>query len=216
MIGWSATQDAPGRFRLTGRGGFELGALALPPPAALARAAALLSRAFPTRITRNLAGRRWGKLALNCAISTLGAVSGLSFGALAQREDARTLCLRCIAEVVAVARKKGVRLAPVAGLRAGWLADPGRAPSPLLRPLRHALFRLAARQRPDQRSGMLERLLSGRTSGQIDDLNGAVVAQAALLGLATRLNQALVELVHAIERGEAEIGVAQLERLAKL
>ena len=214
VIGWSATQDQPGRYRLTGQGGFKLGAVVSPPPPSLPRARELLARAFPTSITENLQGARWGKLALNCAISTLGAVSGLSFGELARRGDARTLALRCIAEVVAVARAKGVRLAPISGLRAGWLADDGRRPSPLLRPLRHALFRLAARQRPGQRSGMLERLLAGRTSGQIDDLNGAVVAQAVSVGLEAPLNRALLELVHAIERGEEKIGTAQLERLA--
>ena len=213
VIGWSATQDEPGRYRVTGRGGFELGALGSPAPPSLARAQALLARAFPTSRIDDLQSARWGKLALNCAISTLGAVSGLSFGGLARRRDARVLALRCIGEVVAVARAKGVRPAPVSGLRAQWLADDGRRPSPILRPLRHALFRLAASQRPRQRSGMLGRLLAGRTSGQIDDLNGAVVAQAAALGMEAPLNRALLDLVHAIERGEERIAPEQLERL---
>ncbi|HXN81895.1 MAG TPA: ketopantoate reductase C-terminal domain-containing protein, partial [Myxococcales bacterium] len=90
----------------------------------------------------------------------------------------------------------------------------GRAPKALLlRPLRRALVFLASRARPRQRSGMLERLLAGRTSGQVDDLNGAVVAAARARGLLVPLNEKLLALVHAIERGEERIGPHQLERL---
>ena len=212
VIGWSATVDAPGRYRLTGKGGFRLGAFAPEGAAQLDKCKTVLARAFPVEATQNLAGARWGKLALNCAISTLGAVSGLSFGALARSPLARRLALRCIGEVVAVAKASGVRLEPSSGLRAEWLDGLSR---PLFNPLRGLLFRLAASQRPTQRSGMLERLLAGRTSGQIDDLNGAVVRVAERVGLsgAVPVNRALLGLVHAIERGEEKIGVGLLERI---
>jgi 2-dehydropantoate 2-reductase len=210
VIGWSASVDAPGRYRITGKGAFCLGAFAPEGAAQLERCQALLARAFPTSITKNLAGARWGKLALNCAISTLGAVSGLSFGELAQRPLARRLALRCIGEVVAVAHASGVALEPSSGLRAEWLDGLSR---PWLNPLRGLLFRLAAAQRPAQRSGMLERLLAGRTSGQIDDLNGAVVRIAAQVGVAVPVNRALLDRVHAIERGEVEIGPENLAGL---
>ena len=60
---------------------------------------------------------------------------------------------------------------------------------------------------------MLVRLLQGRTAGQVDDLNGAVVAAGRERSVATPLNERLCALVHAIERGEERIGIAQLERL---
>ena len=209
VIGWSSTVDRPGHYRITGKGAFCLGAFKPEGEAQLEKCRALLARAFPVKLTRNLVGARWGKLALNCAISTLGAVSGLSFGELAQRPLARRLALRCIGEVVAVAHASFVELEPSSGLRAEWLDGLSR---PWLNPLRGLLFRLAAAQRPTQRSGMLERLLAGRTSGQIDDLNGAVVRIAERLGVAVPVNRALLELVHAIERGEVKIGP---ENLAK-
>ena len=224
VIGWSATALEPGRIAITGRGGFLLGAAGpsegeQPSKAArslsvrrLAVASAVLERAFPVRVTANLQGARWSKLALNCAISTLGAVLGLSFGELALRPVARTLALRVIGEVVSVARAAGVRLTRVSGLHPAWLA--ARAgPDPFL-PLRHALFVIASRARPRQRSGMLERLLAGRTSGQIDDLNGAVVRAARPLEVPVPLNEQLVALVHAIERGDEELGAHHLTPLA--
>jgi 2-dehydropantoate 2-reductase len=218
MIGWSATSTGEGLITITGRGGFVLGAHdpRSVPHAQLEQTRELLARAFPTRLTDNLIGARFAKLALNCAISTLGAVSGLSFGELAQRKVARTLALRCIAEVVQIAAARSVRMGKVSGLDPRWLADFGRADlhSLLTRPLRHALFLLAASQRPHQRSGMLERLRAGRTSGQAEELNGAVVEQARLAGLTAPLNAALLARVHAIERSEATIAPEALELLA--
>lgn len=224
VINWSASALEPGRVAITGRGGFLLGAAgpsagAHPSQAAralsarrIALAKEVLGRAFPVRVTPNLAGARWSKLALNCAISTLGAVSGLSFGELGLRGDARVLALRAIGEVVSVARAARVRLSRVSGLHPAWLAARS-GPDPLL-PLRHALFLVASRARPRQRSGMLERLLAGRTSGQIDDLNGAVVRAARPLGVPVPLNERLLALVHRIERGQEKVGPHQLARLA--
>jgi 2-dehydropantoate 2-reductase len=178
----------------------------------LRRLRAVLGRAFPVRVTANLQGARWSKLALNCAISTLGAISGFSFGELALRRDARTLVLRAIGEVVSVARAAQVRLALISGLHPSWLA--ARAEPDGFLPLRHVLLLLASRARPHQRSGMLVRLLAGRTSGQIDDLNGAVVRAARPLGVPVPLNERLLALVHAIERREEQLGPHQLTRLA--
>lgn len=222
VIGWSATSEGPGRTRVTGRGGFALGGFAPGEPATrarLLRARAVLRRAFPTRVVAGLAAARWGKLALNCAISTLGAVSGLSFGELAARAEARALALRTIGECLDVAAALGIRPARLAGLDPAWLADrPSRAGALAARlalPARHLLFRAVALQRPGQRSGMLPRLLAGRTSGQIDDLNGAVVARARAAGVAAPLNQRLLDLVHAIEEGRAKVDPAHLDALGE-
>ena len=213
VIGWSASasfeQGKPGeprpRWWVTGGGKFTLGAFEGDGKRNLSGAAEVLGRAFPVRVTDNLAGARWSKLAMNCAMSTLGAVSGLDLGGLAARREARTLALRVVAEAVRVARARGVRLERIAGIDPAWLAGDGLLP--------HALVWLGARRRPRQRSGMLVRLLEGRTAGQVDDLNGAVAAAGREAGVPTPLNERLCALVHAIERGEEKLGPAQLGRL---
>jgi 2-dehydropantoate 2-reductase len=207
VIGWSASSDGYGEYVITGGGKFILGSV----DGAMGKvlpAKALLERAFPVRVTSNLRGARWTKLAFNCALSTLCAISGLDFGGLAARRDARRLALHIVGEAIAVAEKRGVRLEKVVGLDPRWFV-PGAMPAAI----QHALIWLAARRRPRQRSGMLQRLLAGRPAGQVDDLNGAVVDAARAERLAAPLNARLRDLVHAIERGEERIGPHQLEAL---
>src|SRR5437763_16723161 len=96
----------PGEYVVTGGGKFTLGG----DSHRLEHARLVLQHAFPVRVTHNLAGARWSKLAMNCAMSTLGAVSGFSLGELAARRSVRTLALGIVAEVVGVARARGVKL----------------------------------------------------------------------------------------------------------
>jgi 2-dehydropantoate 2-reductase len=190
VIGWSATKTAAGECLVTGKGKFTLGGES----PRLCDAALALSSVFPVRQTRNLAGARWSKLALNCALSTLGAISGLSLGEMAARPEVRDLALRVIAEVVEVAREKGVRLERVSGIRPDRLIA-------LQRPLQHAAVWLAVRGRTRQRTGMIALLQQGRPAG-VEDLNGLIDRP---------LNRRLVEMVREIERGKRKIDPRNLK-----
>ena len=205
VIGWSASASGRGQYKITGGGKFTLGAADAAGESRVSAVAALLERAFPVKRTTNLQGARWSKLAMNCALSTLGAVSGLDFGGLAANRDARELAVVAVREAVQVARAKQVHLERIAGLDPSWVIGGGL--------LAHLIIRLAARVRPRQRSGMLVRLLEGRPAGQVDDLNGAVVRAASEVGVGAPLNARLVELVHGIERGEERLGPHQLAAL---
>ncbi|HWE22597.1 MAG TPA: 2-dehydropantoate 2-reductase [Myxococcales bacterium] len=209
VIGWSASSEAYGEYVITGGGKFIVGAVDGSMDKVMS-VKPVLERAFPVRTTSNLRGARWTKLAFNCALSTLGAISGLDFGGLAARADARRLAIRIVGEAIAVAERRGVKLERVVGLDPRWFV-PGAKPALV----QHVLIWLAARRRPRQRSGMLQRLLAGRPAGQVDDLNGAVVKAAGEVGLKAPLNAQLRHLVHAIERGEEKIGPHQLERLER-
>src|SRR5207253_4032248 len=147
VIGWSATMTEPGEYVITGGGHFILGG----DSHRLEHARLVLQHAFPVRVTHNLAGARWSKLAMNCAMSTLGAITGFSLGELAARRYVRTLALRLVAEVVDAARARGVTLEAVAGVRPDWLV---RLPAPLA----HAAVLPAARRRPAAEAGMIARL----------------------------------------------------------
>lgn len=192
VIGWSATREGD-RFVVTGGGKFTLGGASR----RLGDAKRILERVFPVKLTKNLQGARWSKLALNCAMSTLGAVSGLSLGELVAQKHVRVLALAVLAEAVEVARSKQVKLERVAGFRPDLLVK-------LPAPMQHVLIRLAALRRPSQRSGMIARLEAGRPAG-VEDLNALVDRP---------LNRKLVELVHAIERKEKKIDPRNLLDLA--
>jgi 2-dehydropantoate 2-reductase len=189
VIGWSATKTGPSEYVVTGQGKFTLGGSS----PRLADAREVLVRTFPVRVTDNLAGARWSKLALNCALSTLGAISGLSLGELAARSHVRDLALRVIGEVVEVAREKGVRLERVSGIRPDELIA-------LPRPLQHAAIWLAVRGRTRQRTGMIELLRQGRPAG-VEDLNALIDRP---------LNRRLVAMVREIETGGRKIDAENL------
>ena len=191
-IGWSASALSPGKYVVTGQGKYTLGGKS----PRLHDAAAALSLAFPVRVTDNLPGARWSKLAMNCAMSTLGAVSGFSLGDLAAHRRTRGLALAVMREVSEVAHQRGVRLEPIAGIRPDLLT---RLPAPL----GHAVVWLVCAPRRGQRSGMIARLAAGRPAG-VEDLNALIDRP---------LNQALVALVKRIERGELKPDPRNLETL---
>jgi 2-dehydropantoate 2-reductase len=193
VIGWSASMIEPGEYLLTGRGSFTLGGNS----PRLEHARLALSQAFPVHVTHNLQGARWSKLAMNCAMSTLGAISGLSLGELAARRDVRTLALNIIAEVVAAAQERKIRMEPIAGIRPDLLI---RLPAPLA----HAAIWLAARRRPKQKTGLIALLREGRPAG-VEDLNALIDAP---------LNRALTKQVHDIERGQRQISSENLAELS--
>lgn len=193
VIGWSASKTGPGQYLVTGDGGFVVGG----DSPRRHEAAELLRLVFPVRETDNLAGARWSKLAMNCAMSTLGAVSGLSLGELAGRRAVRRLALGVMREVVAAAQARGVRLEPIAGLRPDLLVQS----FPLVG---HAAIWLAARKRPSQRTGMIARLREGRPAG-VEDLNALIDGP---------LNRALVAMVREIEAGTRRIAPDNLSQLS--
>jgi 2-dehydropantoate 2-reductase len=193
VIGWSGTMTEPGEYVLTGGGAFILGG----DSPRLEHARLVLSHAFPVHVTHNLQGARWSKLAMNCAMSTLGAITGYSLGELASRREIRSLALRIIREVVEAAQAHHVKLEPVAGISPDLLV---KVPAFLA----HITIWMAARMRPTQKSGMIARLQQGRPAG-VEDLNALIDAP---------LNRKLVQQVHEIESGTRQISPKNLAELS--
>ena len=83
VVGWGATMPEPGLYEKTAAGGFTLGY----PNGDLFGAdhddlVHALEAVGPVETTQNLCGKRWSKLAINCAISSLGTIGGDRLGAL--------------------------------------------------------------------------------------------------------------------------------------
>jgi 2-dehydropantoate 2-reductase len=170
----------------------------------------------PVALTSNLLGARWSKLALNCAISSLGTIGGDRLGPLSRIRRVRRLALEIMTEVVHVARKEQVRLEKVAGtVDLEWIAltdaERKKVGSPALTAKHALLLAIGVRYRR-MRSSMLAAIERGRTPA-IDFLNGEVVDRARLHGVATPVNERVVELIHAISRGEEQSSRALLDKL---
>jgi 2-dehydropantoate 2-reductase len=216
IVTWGAAMPAPAVVERTAKGRFTVGRLDGALDARVRTLAALLGCVQPTGVTRNLRGTRWSKLALNCAVSTLGTIAGARLGALLQHRGARRLALETMTEAVLVARRAGVRLEKVSGtIDLDWIAltDRERA-RPRARSLvaKHAvLFAVGLRYRR-MRSSMLAAMERGRMPA-VDYLNGEVVRHAELFGMRAPRNALLQETVWAIARGEKRAGLPLLEEV---
>jgi 2-dehydropantoate 2-reductase len=177
----------------------------------------MLEAIGPVAYTANLMGARWSKLALNCAISSLGTIAGERLGPLVGVRRYRRLALEVMSEVVAVARAEGVRLEKVAGtLDLEWIAltDAERAASigSVGLTAKHALLLAVGLRYRRMRSSMLAAIERGRTPA-IDFLNGEVVTRAKRHGIEVPVNARVVDTVWAIARGEATSSRDLLDRI---
>jgi 2-dehydropantoate 2-reductase len=100
VVGWGATMPEPGLYEKTASGGFTIGYPGGDPlgPETDDLISAL-EAVGPVETTQNLRGKRWSKLAINCAISSLGTIGGDRLGALLQHRFVRRLALEIMTEV---------------------------------------------------------------------------------------------------------------------
>jgi len=115
----------------------------------------------------------WEKLAFNCAMNALAAVTGLTVGGMGSAAEGRAVVDRVVSEVVSVARRKGI-------------------PAELARV--RDVVAMAFREHGDHKPSMLQDLLAGRPT-EIDFINGAVVREAAALGMSVPTTETLFDLV---------------------
>lgn len=154
-----------------------------------------------SRVTTNLWGERWSKLATNCMGNTLTAMSGLAASDLAPIAP-RFPVLRdqVVRELVAVGLALGVNIEPIGGKPAeDWLKlppldalpEPAPSASPDTLP-------------PDRPAGFppstLQDVRKGRKT-EIDYLNGYVSRRGREVGIATPVNDAIVTTLKEVESG---------------
>jgi 2-dehydropantoate 2-reductase len=217
IVAWGATMPEPGLYERTAAGGFTLGRM---DGRALGPAHDPLMRALeaigPVETTDNLRGKRWSKLAINCAISSLGTVGGDRLGALMPHRFVRRLALEIMTEVTQVARKEHVRLEKVSGtIDLSWIAldeaERASAGSPSL-VAKHGLLLAVGFRYRRMKSSMLSAIERGRTPA-VEFLNGEVVDRARRHGVAVPVNEAIRAAVWSIASGKSKPGVALLKEL---
>ncbi len=222
IVGFGGTATAPGVLEQTSDGGFTVGRLSGVIDDDVRHIALLLGRVSDDAegpsmaLTTNLRGARWSKLAINCAISSLGTIGGDRLGALMRHRFVRRLCLEVMTEVTQVALALGISLEKLSGmLDLEWFAldsDERLATgSPGLLAKHTALLAVGARYRR-LRSSMLSAIERGRPP-PVDELNGEVVARARTLSIPVPVNAAVVDLVKAIGEGRRKSELGTLENL---
>jgi 2-dehydropantoate 2-reductase len=177
-----ATFLGPGRIRHAGKGPTHVAMASGSHRRLVALAAALAQAGFETHIESDVAGLVWSKLVINVGINALTALVNRPNGRLLDLEETRSLMADLVAEAVAVAKARGITLSS---------ADP------------FATVYEVARKTGANRSSMLQDFDRSRAS-EIDVMNGAIVREAAALGIPVPVNAAVTRLVKAIERFRAD------------
>lgn len=217
IVAWGGSMPTPGVYERTSAGGFVIGRLDGqrddPRFSTLRR---LLEPIGRVDLTDNLRGARWSKLAINCAISSLGTIAGERLGDLIRYRFVRRLALEIMTEAVAVARRCGVSLEKVSGtldleriaLTPADTTGPG-SPSLLAK---HAVLLAVGAKFRRLRSSMLVAIERGREPA-VDYLNGEVVRRAAALQMAVPINRRVQETIRAIWRGTSRSSVDLLHQV---
>jgi 2-dehydropantoate 2-reductase len=217
VVAWGASMAEPGVYERTSEGGFTLGRYDGAEDPRLPELAVLLEQVGPVTITGNLAGARWSKLAINCAVSTLGTLAGSRLGPLMTHRFVRRLALEIMTEAVEVARAEHVRLEKVSGtIDLEWIAltrTEHRSWGSASLVAKHSMLLAVGARYRRMRSSMLAAIERGRTPA-VDFLNGEVVEHGARLGVPTPVNAEAQVLVHAVARGVRKPSLRLVHRLA--
>ncbi len=212
VVAFPATLGGIGESVQTGPGDFIIGYLGAGDADELEGVRRVLDAVVPTRVSDNVLGAKWTKLLINACITSLGVVTGGDLGGLLRRKEARALFLRIMAEGVEAGRAEGIVFESVSGLDPSRLAGLSRLGAPG-RGLQHLVLRVLGRKVRRQRSSSLQSLERGRRT-EVDALNGAIVSAAAAHRKAAPVNGRILDVIHRIERGEAQPDIAHLAYLA--
>ena len=195
-----------------GSSGFKIGehdGRATPRARALADA---LSVVAPTTVTTNLWGERWSKLAINCMANPIAGLSGFGTAEVRVEPGPRRLAVYLGAEVISVGRARGFEVEPIWGIAAQRFLDAvaGRGLDEV-----EADISRDARSRSGGRPSLLQDVMRRRRT-EIEYLNGYVVNEGRKGGVATPLNEAVVDLYRHHGVGALEPDPRNLEPLLKL
>jgi 2-dehydropantoate 2-reductase len=210
-VEWGATNLGAGHLARTTRAPFVIGE---PDGETRGRTHLLADALEPVsdvRITRNIGGQVWSKLLVNSAFSGLGAVSGLLYREVIADPAGKEAALAVWREGYDVGMAQGITLDEVLGVPAESLVVRG----PEDRQKAEEALEVAMGYAGATKASMLQDLERGAKT-EVDVINGGVVERGREYGVETPFNERVVELMHAMERGERQPGRDALEELRTL
>ncbi len=158
----------------------------------------ILSNVAKVDLTSNIAGAKWAKLVANTITLAPCAMLGAnSYEALRER-DMLAFAVRIGKETIAVGQALGYRLEPIFGLRADEMGDePGAIAEKLVTTL---VGHIGGGK---SRNAVLQDHIKGRRT-ETNQLNGLVVEQGRIVGIATPASEVVITITRRIEQGELD------------
>ena len=133
-----------------------------------------------TVVSNNIMGAMWDKILVNVATGAITGITRLVYGLMYQVPELEATACAAVAEAMAVAKAKGIRLS---------ITEPQVA------------WNKAGRGLPFEFKASMLQTLEKNSVTEIDYINGAVVREGKVLGIATPVNETLVALIKGIEKG---------------
>ena len=160
------------------------------------------SAVMPAASINDIEASAWAKLQLNLA-NAVNALADIPVREMLSDRAYRKIIAQAMRELIAVTDHNNIHLPKVSAVPMKLV--------PSILDLPNWMFEIVGRSMlkvdPTVRTSMWWDLHNGRLS-EVDYLNGAVVDEAAKVGLASPMNQRIVELVHEVEQSGAHKGLA--------
>ncbi|MEN3268126.1 2-dehydropantoate 2-reductase [Pseudonocardia sp.] len=157
--------------------------------------AELLRHAGSVEVADDIRSAKWMKLVANAAEVLPSAILDLPLKAAVDVPGVREVMYRAGREALRTALALGHRPVPIFGKSDRDVSDSDAYADALFETV------LSSYSLPDTRVAVLQDWMKGRR-GEVDDINGVVVAEQRRLGGDAPVNRRLVELAHRIENGE--------------
>jgi len=210
IIGWGATMHAPGVYEKTSGGAIHIGELNGTASERIKNLEAALEVVCPVVISTNIRGALWSKMAINCMITTMGALTGQLLGEMLSERRVRQAFLVIYREVLDTAQAAGIRVERIAANPRLFYLPPGAGL--LNRFMKDQLMKVLGRRYKKLKSSMLQSLERGRPT-EIDYLNGYVVETAKKHGVPVPLNALVTKMIKEIESGRRQIEKRNMDEL---
>ena len=159
----------------------------------------MLGAVGPTKVTPNLWGHRWAKLATNSMANPICALTGLGSAGSRDTPGVVDVTIKIGAEVVRVGSGLGVSVEPINNIPSQQYVE-ATEDATALEDLKSQLAE-GARELGDGRPSMLQDVIKGRRT-EIEYLDGYVARRGREVGVATPACDRITDLVKRVERGE--------------
>ena len=195
VITISAGMYEAGHAIRTDRGtmGFKIGEHDGKDTARARELARIMNDVATSKVTTNLWGERWSKLAVNCMVNPISGLSGFDSAEARTDRVPRRIAVFTAAEVIQVGRARGYEVEPIYSIATQRFVDATEGKG--LDEVEADMAR-DAKSRVGGRPSMLQDVMKGRRT-EINYLNGYVAEQGRQVGVKTPLNEKIVELVNA-------------------
>ncbi|MBV8466694.1 MAG: ketopantoate reductase family protein [Burkholderiales bacterium] len=207
---YPATLVAPGHSLLSGPGGLHLGPWPrgrVGPGSRAGKVAAVLSAVVATDTYDDMVSVKWNKLVANCAMTSLGVISGMQMRDMMQHATIRNAYREVFREALAVAVAAGARPMTLGGINVGLATKVPRFVFDIA-------LRLRTRRSGNYKSSSQQSLDRGEPT-EVAYLNGRVVGEGQKHGIATPWNAAIVRAVKEVEAAPGTAGLGKIGEMIK-